>query len=377
MMRQLVLLLLALTMAPIFAPANLAVSSTPDIERRILLAIAFLEGQFHNGVLVSGYLHDGNISQLRSYTEDNALVALALSAYEETHFSTGYYADLQRAVQFVVAAQTAGGDFYEYYNFGNGTWESGGKFFYWDAIVLMSVAYAAFTITNLNNSERAFWTPIVDRLRLCVDNWLPYSMSQSGDVVFSFPNGPTKADLTYEGALLMGLMHIAAFEYYWGSKSIAAQYAGYSKRMANWLHSLQERNATQWGYGGFYSNESMSLQTSEESAFAMLGLNSYYKVIGLIEPTQRTELENMRSVMQEWEEGYAENITDPSGSVSFGRAAHGQIQYPRPTWTTSAMLAVTVDVWINLGPPKYWNDSSRIYGWLTGTNKRINRYAGA
>lgn len=74
--------------------------------------------------------------------------------------------------------------------------------------------------------------------------------------------------------------------------------------------------------------------------------------------------------MQIWEEGYFENITAPYGAVSFGRDARGLKPYPRLTWTTSASLANTVDVWINLGPARYWNDSSRIYAWFTGSNER-------
>lgn len=369
-MKQLAFFMLTLAIVSAFVPENLAVGSTPDIEGRILRGIAFVKNDFHIGRDVSGYLHDENSSDKLAYTEDNALVALALSSYQESHFSSSYYADLQRAVEFVTSAQTAGGDFYWYYDFGNETWNSGGKFYYWNAIILMSIAYAAFTITNQVNSERAYWSPVVDKLRSCIDHWLPSSLGQSGGVVFVFPDGSRGTDLRYQGALMMGLMHLAAFEYYWGRKDVANRFVDYSRRMASWLFSLQERGSSHWGYGGFYSNPSMNLQTSEENAFSMFGLNSYYKVIGLIMATQRTELESMRNMMQEWEEGYVENIRDYRGGVSFGRGVNGTLPYPRLTWTASGTLAATVDVWINLGPEKYWNDSSRIYGWLTGNNER-------
>ena len=369
-MRQLVFLLLALAVIPAFVPANLAIGSTPDIENRILRAITFLEGTYHSSAVVSGYLHDQNGSVMRSYTEDNALAALALSSYQETHFSTTYYVDLQRAARFVAAAQAPDGDFYQYYDFGNGTWESSGKFYYWNSLVLMSVAYAAFTVTTQINSESGFWSPIIDRLSLCIDVWLPTSLSTDGGVLFEFPNGSRGTDVRYQGALLMGLMYVAAFEYYWGRKDVADRFASYARLMAAWLNSLQERDRSRWGNGGFYSNASMNLQSSEENAFAMFGLNSYYKGIGLLNPSQQTELDGMRNMMQQWEEGYVENIMDSYGGVSFGRDANGPIPYPKLTWTTSATLAATVDVWINLGPAKYWNDSTRIYGWLTGNNER-------
>ncbi len=369
-MRQLVFLVLALAVIPAFVPANLAVTSTTDIENRILRAITFVENNYHSSAVVSGYLHDQNGSVMRSYTEDNALVALALSSFQETHFSTSYYVDLQRAARFVAAAQAPDGDFYQYYDFGNRTWESSGKFYYWNSLVLMSVAYAAFTVTSQINSESGFWSPIVDRLRLCIDVWLPTSLNANGGVVFAFPSGLRGTDVRYQGALLMGLMYVADFEYYWGRKDVADRFAGYARLMATWLDSLQERDRSRWGNGGFYSNGTMNLQSSEENAFAMFGLNSYYKGIGLLIPSQRAELDGMRNMMQQWEEGYVENITDSYGGVSFGRVANGPIPYPRLTWTTSATLAATVDVWIDLGPAKYWNDSSRIYAWLTGSNER-------
>ncbi len=362
--------LLALAVVPAFVPINIAVSSPLDIEGRILRAIKFAESQYHSGGAVSGYLHDENGSQMQSYTEDNSLVALALSAYQETHFSATYYAQLQKAVEFVTAAQAPDGDFYQYYDFGNGAWKSAGKFYYWNSIVLMSLAYAAFTITTQISSESFFWSPIVKKLRSCVDIWLPGSLSQNGSIIFAFPDGSRATDVRYQGALLMGLIYLAAFEYYWGSRDVAVRYAGYSRLMATWLYSLQERNMSSWGRGGFYSNASMSLQTSEENAFAMFGLNSYYKGIGLMMPSQRSELNGMRGLMQSWEEGYVENVTDTYGAVSFGRNVDGVVLYPRLTWTTSATLADTVDVWINLGPARYWNDSSRIYAWLTGSNER-------
>ena len=369
-MRQVVFLLLALAVIPAFVPANLAIGSTTDVENRILRAITFLENDYHSSTAVSGYLHDQNGSVMRSYTEDNALVALALSSYQETHFSTTYYVDLQRAARFVTAAQAPDGDFYQYYDFGNGTWESSGKFYYWNSLVLMSVAYAAFTVTTQINSESGFWSPIVDRLSLCIDVWLPSSLNTDGGVLFAFPNGSRSTDVRYQGALLMGLMYVAAFEYYWGRRDVADRFAGYARLMATWLDSLQERDRSRWGNGGFYSNASMNLQSSEENAFAMFGLNSYYKGIGLLIPSQRTELDGMRNMTQQWEEGYVENIMDSYGGVSFARDANGLIPYPKLTWTTSAMLAATVDVWINLGPARYWNDSNRIYGWLNGNNER-------
>jgi hypothetical protein len=35
----------------------------------------------------------------------------------------------------------------------------------------------------------------------------------------------------------------------------------------------------------------------------------------------------------------------------------------------TSVLQATVDVWINIGPEIYWNDSSRLYEWMTGKNE--------
>jgi hypothetical protein len=365
-----VLILLGLAIVSTCAPANLATNSPLDIETRIVRAISFAKSQFHTVGAVSGYLHDSNDSNQLSYTEDNALVALALASYQETHFSASYYSDLQNAVAFVIAGQGTDGDFYQYYNYLNGTWKYAGKFYYWNSFILMSLGYTAFTITSQVNSERLYWSPVVERLRSCIDAWVPSSLGPSGGVLFASLDGRLGTDLRYQGALLMGLIYLAAYEYSWGSSTVANRYANYAKKVAAWLYPLQEHVTSRWGYGGFYSNATMNLQTSEENAFAMFGLISYYKGIALLMPDQQSELGTMRDLMQIWEEGYVESVTDPSGAVSYGRDAQGLKQYPRPTWTTSAMLADTVDVWINLGPPRFWNDSSRIYAWLTGTSGR-------
>lgn len=369
-MERLAILLLALVVGSSVLPASIPVNSTSDVESRILRGIAFLQRQFHSGGTVAGYLHLANSSEMHALTEDNALTVLALSGYQESHFSSAFYSDLRRAVAFVDAAQAGGGDFYGYYDFGKGAWSLSGRFYYWNAIVLMSLGYAAFTITNQVNSERGYWAGVAARLVACSDRWLPSGIGENGGVTFALSNGSEGLDVGFQGAILMGLMYLALFEYYWGSRDVGDRLFAYAKPMASWLFSLQERDLTRWGRGGFYSNASKSFQPGEGNGFAMLGLNGYYKTVQLFTPTTRLDLEGMRGMMQDWEEGYVEKSADSYGGVAYGRGANGPIAYPKLTWTTAATLAATVDVWINLGPPKYWNDSSKIYSWLTGNNER-------
>ena len=168
----------------------------------------------------------------------------------------------------------------------------------------------------------------------------------------------------------MGLMHLAAFEYYWGSRSVAETYAQYSRRIADWLMGLQEESSSGWGYGGFYSNESRSLESTLQNALAVFGINGYYKGASLLLSNQHISLEGLRTVMRNWARGYVEKIMDAWGGVSYGRNSSGLISYPKLTQATSAALAAMVDVWIDLGPPVFWNDSSRLYGWVIGGNER-------
>jgi len=358
-----------LTLIPAFQiPAH---ASPAEVEARILRAVAFVKEEYYSSGNFSGFLHStvGNESA-RSYAEDDALIVMTLSSYQETHITTAFYADLKNAVQSLLQLQSAQGDFHQYYDFQNSTRGPSGRLYYWNAYAIMGVGYAAYVVTEQNNTESDHWLSVVDRLRLCIDTWLPRSQTQSGAVIFAFPDGANRADVDYNGALLMGLIHIAAFEYLWGSRNIAETYGQYSKRIADWLLKLQERDPSSWGNGGFYSDESRNLQTTSRNAFAMFGINSYYKGIGLLLPNQRTSLEGLRLVMQDWAQGYVEKIMDASGGTSYGRNASGLIPYPKLTQTTSVALAAMVDVWIDLGPPVYWDDCSRLYGWIVGSNKQ-------
>jgi hypothetical protein len=363
-----VIAMLAVTFMSIIAQQ--ASSSPVEIENRILRATTYALSRFEDGAKFSGFLHSSfGTGANRSYTEDNSLMALALSSYQETHFSTRFYENLQDAIRSIEAAQTAQGDFSEYFDFASSSWGSSGKMSCWDAYAVMGAAYAAYVVMFQSNSDASFWRLAINQLRLFADKWMPKSQGQDGAVIFSSSNSSDLQDVGCNGVLLMGLMYIAAFEFSWGDKTAAAKYATYSQRIANWLYTLQESNATSWGLGGFYSNSSKTVQPSYENALVMFGLNAYYKVIGLFLPNIRASLEPLRQTQKLWADGYVEKILDRWGGVSFSRNEAGVTAYPKTTRDASATLAAMVDVWINLGPPTYWNDSARIYAWMIGSNE--------
>jgi len=367
-----VFLLATVQLALVLSSSTITVRASPvDIENRILRAITFLKTHFYNASGFSGFLSlSDNMHGSRIFADENAFMALALSAYQETHFTTGFYDNTKDAVEAVMQLEAPQRDFYQYYDMHNKTFGPSGKLYYWNAYVIMGLGYAAFTVTNQVGSEREYWLPIVTKLRALIDDWIPRFQSQSGAVTFSFPGAPDRSDVALNGALLMGLVNVATFEFLWADKGVAAAYSMYSLRIANWLYGLQETNESTWGFGGFYSNSSKKLQTTLQNSFAMFGLNSWYKAVGLLLPKTYPSLEPMRKVMVAWAKGYEERIADTMGGLPYGRVAVGQINYPETTEAASATLVAMVDVWINLGPPVYWNDSARIYSWLIGHNSQ-------
>jgi hypothetical protein len=341
------------------------------IEDRIRAGLEFISGQLLTNSSVQGFLHATLPDQpRRMYAEDAGFVALALSAYQEARYSQEFYPGLKTAVEFVEAAQGGSGDFREYYDLTSRTWTTGGHLYYWNAYAMLGPAYAAFVITNQVQSERTYWAGVVDKVRACVDYWVPRLQAADGSILFSFPDGSTKVDIASNAALLVSLIHLAVFEYYWGQRSLATKYAGWSQKIASWLYSLQERNNSTWGFGGFYSSKSRAVQTAFENGFAMFGLNSYYKAASLLLTNFQPSIADLKQAMIDWMVGYLERMFDSWGGTQNARTTAGITSYPKTTMATLSVLQAAVDVWINIGPRVYWDDSQRLYKWITGGNER-------
>ena len=340
------------------------------IEDRIRSAIEFVEGQLQTAQGADGFMHATVAGQPQTmYTEDASLVALALSAYQESHYSQEFYPYLKTSVEFIESAQTGSGDFYEYYDVANQTWLHSGHLYYSDAYTMMGPAYAAFVVTSQAESEKEYWASVIDKLRGCVDFWVPIDQTANGSIIFSFPDGSTRADVAANAALLVSLTYIALFEYNWGDRNLATKYASWSQNIAVWLASLQEKNQSAWGFGGFYSDQNKTVQAAFENGLIMFGLDSYYKAASLLLQNPQPSISDLRQVMIDWMVGYVEKMFDSWGGAQYERTEGGVISYPKTTLAVSSMLQATVDVWINIGPEVYWNDSSRLYEWMTGHNE--------
>jgi hypothetical protein len=352
-----------------------AASSGSNIEDRIRAGIGYIVDQYASGSAATGFLHGANGpgETQRMYSFDNGIVALALSTYQQTHSSEEYYSYLKAAVQFLQRGQTSSGDFYQYFDISNNTWGLGEQLYYWNSYALMGAAYAAYTVTDAFPAEKAYWTEIVNMLRLCVDYWIPRTQSLSGQIMFSFPGQSAKADLAANAAMLVALIHIALFEYYWGDVKLATNYAKWSQSIAIWLYSIQERNATSWGRGGFYHNATRTLQLTFENGLAMFGLNSYYKGIGVLLANFHPSISDLRETMMNWAAGYVEATRDSWNGPQYGRSAMGILPYPKETLAAASLIQALVDVWINIGGPThlpgYWSDAQDLYEWMTGSNE--------
>jgi hypothetical protein len=234
---------------------------------------------------------------------------------------------------------------------------------------MLGPTYAAFTITNQVQSERTYWESVIDKVRACVDYWVPRLQAADGSIQFSFPDGSARADIASNAALLVSLIHLALFEYYWGDRSLATRYGAWSQKIAGWLYSSQERNNSTWGFGGFYSNKSRAVQMAFENGLVLFGLNSYYKAASLLLTNPQPSLADLKQAMIDWMVGFLERMFDSWGGTQYARGAAGIVSYPKTTMAMSSVLQAAVDVWINIGPRLYWDDSQRLYKWITGSNE--------
>lgn len=355
-----------------------------NVESRIRAAVGYVRDQYVSKSGVAGFLHgtNGPSETQRIYSYDNGIVALGLAAYQQTHNSEEFYQDLKTAIEFLHRAQTSTRDFYEYYDVANNTWVLSGQLYYWDAYALMGAAYGAGEYAAIGEfpAEKQYWADVVNMLRLCVDTWLPSAQLPEGAIMFSFPDGSSRVDVAANAAMLSALVHIALFEYSWGDSGLAAKYARQAQLIAQWLYSMQERNLTSWGRGGFYTNSTQTFQLTFENGLAMLGLNAYFKALGLFEkslPSAEPSIPELRQTMMNWTLSFVEKTLDSWNGPQYGRSAVGLVPYPKLSLDAASLLQALVDVWISIGSPSvmcdypecYWAEAARVYNWLAGSNE--------
>lgn len=342
--------------------------ASPDVEARIISALGWLKGQEISDSNLTGFARGTDAATNRTiFVEDQALLALALSDYHSTHNDDTYDSLLKVAANFIMSARTSSGDFYEYYDLRSQQWFHAGALYPWDAYAIAGLAAAAYKISSKSTKDQSFWTTIEAKLKQSLNNSLS---NQRDDGAWLFRNYASRTGeaLTRENALyLVGLQYVALFEHQWGSNQQAGFYARLSERTASWLFSKQSSNVAT--FGGFPHSDLNSTQISEENGAVLLGVDTYYSIIGVLVPQPSPTIWDARRVMADWVSGFARKMRDQYGGPYYGRDSTGMMEYPKTTLAAVWMLQALVDIWINLGGFEYYADSQRPYDWIVGGNE--------
>ncbi len=352
--------------------------ASADVESRILSAISWINGQATSDSYLTGFVRGTDATTNRTiFVEDQALIALALSDYRSTHNDNRYDDLLKIAANFIMSARTPSGDFYEYYTLQTRQWFHAGGLYPWDAYAIAGLAAAAYKISSKSPNEQAFWLPIEAKLKSSVDSVLSSHRDDGAWLFRRYGTGAREA-LTRENAmLLVGLQYLALFEHQWGSSQQAEFYAMLSQQTAGWLFSMQVRDSALPMFGGFPHSDRNSTQVSEENGAVLLGVDTYYLIIGVLVPEPSPTIWDARRVMADWVDGFARKMRDPSGGPYYGRSSAGLVEYPKTTRAAAWILQAFVDIWINFGGNDYYRDTQKPYDWIVGANELAADLQGA
>lgn len=346
------------------------VHASMNVEPRIVSAVEWIRGQEVSSYSISGFVRGPDASMNSTiYLEDQALVALALSDYHSTHNDARYDGLLKVAANFIVQGQTSSGKFYEYYDLRKHQWMHEGGLYSWDAYAIAALAASAYKVSLKNPDQQPYWFPIEAQLKISVINLLS---NQRSDGAWIFRNYTTTKHeaLTRENAVMLtGLSYIGLFEHQWGTSQQALFYAKLSEKTASWLFSMQVPNSTFTNYGGFPHSDTDPTQISEDNGVILLGVDSYYSVIDLLDPQGSPTIWDSRRVMIDWVAGFVRPVRDSYGGPYYGRGANGILQYPKTTIAAAWMLQALADIWVNLGGDEYYGDSQKPYAWIVGGNE--------
>lgn len=346
------------------------VQASANVESRIVSAIEWIRGQEVLSYSISGFVAETD-RPLNStlYLEDQALVALAVSDYHSTHNDARYDDLLKVAANFIIQARTPSGKFYEYYDLKRHQWVHEGGLYSWDAYAIAALAVSAYKISSESPEERAYWFAIEAQMKTSVINLLSNQRSDGAWIFRNYTTGRHEALTSENAVMLTGLSYIGLFEYQWGSSQQASYYGKLSEKTANWLFSKQVANSTFTNYGGFPHSDLNSTQISEENGIILLGVDSYYSIVGLLDPQASPTVWDARRVMIDWVAGFVRNMRDSYGGPYFARNLKGILEYPKTTSAASWMLQALADIWVNLGGDEYYSDSQRPYEWIVGGNE--------
>ena len=351
-----------------------------NVEVRISSAIEWIRARQVESYSITGFVA-GPIGSLNStmYLRDQALITLALSDYHSTHNDDRYDDLLRSAANLIMQGRTPSGRFYEYYDLKKQQWVNQGGLYPWEAYALAGLATSAYKISFKNPEQRSYWSAIESGLKVSVVNLLS---NQRSDGAWVFRNSLTSQHeaLTSEnGMMLMALSYIGLFEHDFGSSQQALYYGKLSEKTAGWLFSQQVSNNTLPDFGGFPHSDLNSTQTSEENGIVLLGADSYYSIIGVLDSQASPTIWDARTLMIDWIAGFDRSMRDSYGGMYSSRDSSGVVsEYPKTTFAACWMLQSLADIWVNLGGDAYYADSVKPYDWIVGGNEvRVDMQASA
>ncbi len=367
----------ACSVSLILMTALLAVSALPlthgqyaSINTRIDGAIAWLDGEKASDGVIAGYAKTpSGLESNRIYASDQALVALALASFQDTHNRRDHEPKLRVALDFLRAARTTRGDVREFYDAQTHSWSSEVSFGSWNAYALMGLASAPTIILTKWTDDPLYWSDALANAKMIVDVWVNSRVKPDGSWRFAYPSGQDGSRISENGAALVGLSYLALSESRWGSSSQALRYADLAQRLARWILNNQEMNENAWGYGGFYDDESRATQSSATNGLALFGVDMYYRTIRGSVPNPSPTLDEARTSMIDWYEGFASRTRDSHGGPYRFRGANISATYPKLVKSAGWVIQALVDIWVNIGTEIYMTEAARTYEWLTGNNE--------
>lgn len=346
-----------------------SVSGT-SIETRITSALTWISSQQLSGMNIAGFAAGTEAPANQTIaTADQALITLAVADYHSTHNDDRYDILLELATDFLLRARQPIGEFYEYYDLQTRRWVNLGGLSSWDAYALAGLATAAYKITLKSPQKQAYWASVEAKLRQTVTNHLSDQRSDGAWIFRETGSGRRSALLRENGLMLTALTYIGLFELDWGNPQQATFYAQLSEKTATWLFSQQVTNESSSTHGGFPHSDSNGTQIGEENGIVLLGVNSYYTIISVLERNAKPTIWDARKVMMDWVSGFARRMRDDQGGMYYARNESGIVPYPKTTLAAAWSLQALADIWVNLGGTDYYEDAQRAYDWVVGDNE--------
>jgi len=344
--------------------------SGANVESRITSALTWISTQQVSGMNIVGFIAGTEAPANQTIaTADQALVALAVADYHSTHNDDRYDILLEVATDFLLRALQPEGEFYEYYDLQTRRWVNHDGLSSWDAYALAALATAAYKITLKSPQKQTYWASVEAKLRRSVTNHLSDQRSD-GAWIFKEAGSGRPSALTRENSLMLtALTYIGLFELDWGDPQQATFYAQLSEKTATWLFSQQVTNQSSSRFGGFPRSDRNVTQIAQENGIILLGVNSYYTIISVLDHNAKPTIWDARRVMMDWVSGFARKMRDDKGGVYYARNQTGIVRYPKTTLAAAWSLQALADIWVNLGGTDYYEDAQRAYDWVVGDNE--------